>query len=55
MDTWGSGLALGEVFPDSAEQRRWNHRLTNMIDHLPKKEWPAEGPFAQDSLRRKPG
>src|SRR6202022_789910 len=34
----GIWSALGEVFPDGAEQRCWNHRLTNVIDHLPKKE-----------------
>jgi len=37
----GIWSALGEVFPDGAEQRCWNHRLTNVIDHLPKKEWSA--------------
>jgi putative transposase len=46
----GIWSALGEVFPDGAEQRCWNHRLTNVIDHLPKKEWTA----AKELLRKIP-
>ena len=46
----GIWSALGEVFPDGAEQRCWNHRLTNVIDHLPKKEWSA----AKELLRKMP-
>jgi len=46
----GIWSALGEVFPDRAEQRCWNHRLTNVIDHLPKKEWSA----AKELLRKMP-
>jgi putative transposase len=46
----GFWSALGEVFPDSAEQRCWNHRLINVIDHLPKKEWSA----AKELLRKMP-
>ncbi len=46
----GIWSALGEVFPDGAEQRCWNHRLTNVIDHLPKKEWSA----AKELLRKIP-
>src|SRR6266849_4680132 len=37
----GISSALGELFPDAPEQRCWNQRLTNVIDHLPKKEWTA--------------
>src|SRR6266851_2389969 len=46
----GIWSALGEVFPDGAEQRCWNHRLTNVIDHLPKKEWTA----AKELMRKIP-
>src|SRR2546427_2220524 len=46
----GIWSALGEVFRDGAEQRCWNHRLTNVIDHLPKKEWSA----AKELLRKIP-
>jgi len=46
----GIWSALGEVFPDGAEQRCWNHRLTNVIDQLPKKEWSA----AKELLRKMP-
>src|SRR6202035_3863120 len=46
----GIWSALGEVFPDGAELRCWNHRLTNVIDHLPKKEWSA----ARELLRKMP-
>jgi mutator family transposase len=46
----GIWSALGEVFPDGAELRCWNHRLTNVIDHLPKKEWSA----AKELLRKMP-
>lgn len=35
---WG---ALREVFPETAEQRCWNHRIMNVLDQLPKK---AQGP-----------
>jgi transposase-like protein len=37
----GIWSALGELCPDGQEQRCWNHRLINVIDQLPKKEWPA--------------
>jgi transposase-like protein len=37
----GIWSALGELCADGQEQRCWNHRLTNVIDQLPKKEWPA--------------
>jgi transposase-like protein len=37
----GIWSALGELAADREEQRCWNHRLANVIDHLPKKEWPA--------------
>ena len=46
----GIWSALGELCPDGDEQRCWNHRLVNVIDHLPKKEWPA----AKELLRQIP-
>ena len=46
----GIWSALGEIFPSSEEQRCWNHRLTNVIDRMPKKEWPA----ARELLRKIP-
>lgn len=46
----GIWSALGELCPEGEEQRCWNHRLTNVIDLLPKKEWPA----AKELLRQIP-
>jgi len=46
----GIWSALGEILPEGAQLRCWNHRLTNVIDHLPKKEWSA----AQELLRKMP-
>lgn len=46
----GIWSALGELCPEGQEQRCWNHRLTNVIDLLPKKEWPA----AKELLRQLP-
>lgn len=34
LGLWG---ALGQVFPEAAEQRCWNHKLVNVLDKLPKK------------------
>jgi putative transposase len=33
----GLWVALGEQYPTPAEQRCWNHRITNVLDTLPKK------------------
>jgi transposase-like protein len=33
----GLWAALGEQYPQLAEQRCWNHRLTNVLDAMPKK------------------
>src|SRR5713226_9830251 len=33
----GLGAALGEQYPQLAEQRCWNHKITNVLDALPKK------------------
>jgi transposase-like protein len=46
----GIWSALGELCPDAEEQRCWNHRLTNVIDLLPKTQWPA----ANELLRQIP-
>ena len=46
----GIWSALGELCPAGEEQRCWNHRLTNVIDLLPNKEWPA----AKELLRQIP-
>ena len=33
----GIWAALGEIWPQTAEQRCWNHRLLNVLDKLPKR------------------
>src|SRR5215207_997872 len=39
----GLWAALGEQYPQLAEQRCWNHRITNVLDALPKKYQPEAG------------
>jgi putative transposase len=34
----GLWAALGEQYPTLAEQRCWNHKITNVLDALPKKQ-----------------
>jgi putative transposase len=34
LGIWG---ALSNVYPDAMEQRCWNHKMTNVLDKLPKK------------------
>ena len=34
----GIWSALGEIHPEGDEQRCWNHKITNVLDDLPKKE-----------------
>lgn len=46
----GIWSAVGEIFPETEEQRCWNHRLMNVIDQLPKKVWPE----AKGLLRKIP-
>jgi transposase-like protein len=46
----GIWAALGEIFPETEEQRCWNHRLMNVMDQLPKKVWPE----AKGLLRKLP-
>lgn len=38
LGIWG---ALAEIYPESAEQRCWNHKLLNVLDQLPRREHPA--------------
>jgi transposase-like protein len=33
----GAWAAVAEIWPTSLEQRCWNHRITNVLDQLPKK------------------
>ncbi len=33
--------ALGEIYPESAAQRCWNHKLLNVLDQVPRREQPA--------------
>lgn len=35
LGIWG---ALTEIYPESAEQRCWNHKMTNVLDQVPRKE-----------------
>ena len=30
--------ALGNVYPQAAEQRCWNHKIINVLDRLPKRQ-----------------
>ncbi len=38
LGIWG---ALAEIYPESAEQRCWNHKLMNVLDQVPLKKQPA--------------
>lgn len=37
LGIWG---ALAEIYPESAEQRCWNHKLLNVLDQLPQRLHP---------------
>jgi putative transposase len=37
----GIWAALGELHPNGAERRCWNHKICNVLDKLPKKDQPA--------------
>ncbi len=37
LGLWG---ALAQVYPESAEQRCWNHRIVNILDAVPLKQQP---------------
>jgi transposase-like protein len=45
------GGALGQVYPESEEQRCWNHRIINILDKLPKKHHADLGLFCYLSPR----
>ena len=47
LGIWG---ALAEVYPASAEQRCWNHKLLNVLDQLPRRLQPQ----ARELLRQLP-
>ncbi len=34
LGIWGS---LGEIYPESSEQRCWNHKIMNVLDRMPKR------------------
>jgi transposase-like protein len=38
LGIWG---ALGQIYPTSAEQRCWNHKLRNVLDAVPEKAQPV--------------
>jgi len=50
LGIWG---ALAEVWPEAKEQRCWNHKITNVLDRLPKRvqpvarEYLCEIPYAE--------
>lgn len=46
----GIWSALGEILSQGEEQRCWNHRITNVIDRMPKKVWLE----AKELLRKMP-
>ncbi len=49
----GIWAALGEIHPTGEEQRCWNHKITNVLDDLPKRvqqkaaEWLKALPYAE--------
>jgi len=42
LGIWGG---LGQVYPEAAEQRCWNHRLLNILDKLPRAQHAAAKPL----------
>jgi len=42
LGIWG---ALRDVYPETAEQRCWNHRIVNVLDKLPKRAQPQAKPL----------
>ena len=46
----GFWAALGEVFPETAHQRCWVHKMANVLNALPKSAQPA----ARAALQRGP-
>lgn len=60
----GIWSGLGQVYPDAAEQRCWNHRILNVLDRIPKrlqgtaKPLLTKIPYAEsqaEAVRRKDG
>jgi putative transposase len=52
----GIWSALAEVYPDSEQQRCWNHKIVNVLDQLPRKVQPQARellcriPYAETSM-----
>jgi len=44
----GIWSALGEIHPEGAEQRCWNHKITNVLDALPKRVREEAGMYLKD-------
>ena len=44
----GLWSALGEIHPTGEEQRCWNHKITNVLDDLPKKEQAKASELLKD-------
>lgn len=44
----GIWSALGEIHPEGAEQRCWNHKITNVLDALPKRVRTQAGVYLKD-------
>lgn len=52
----GIWSALAQVWPESTEQRCWNHKLRNVVDVVPRKAQPeGEGARAANRRRRLTG
>ena len=53
LGIWG---ALRNVYPEASEQRCWNHKILNVLDKLPKRQYEqGEADAAQHPVRRDPG
>ena len=50
MGPWGSGAPSGNVWPQTAEQRDWFHKLGNVLDTLPKRLQPKAKRALHDIL-----
>jgi transposase-like protein len=48
LGIWG---ALTEVYPESGEQRCWNHKIRNVLDKLPKRLWDEAKEMLRDMSR----
>jgi len=45
LGIWG---ALAEVWPEAREQRCWNHKITNVLDRLPKRVQPVASQYLRE-------